>query len=81
VTVLTFTSMSPDTGPVGTSVIISGAGFTGATDVSFNGVGAVFGVDTDSQITTTVPFGATTGLVTVTSPNGTVSSAADFTVT
>ena len=36
---------------------------TGATSVSFNGTAAVFEVVSPSEITTTVPAGATTGLV------------------
>ena len=80
---LSITGLAPTSGPVGTSVTITGTGFTGATDVSFNGVsaGAGFSVDTDSQITATVPAGATTGLVSVTTPNGTVQSPTAFTVT
>src|SRR5206468_6653683 len=36
----TITSFTPTSGPVGTSVTISGTNFTGATVVTFNGVGA-----------------------------------------
>jgi len=34
------TSFTPDSGPAGTSVVLTGTNFTGATDVSFNGVAA-----------------------------------------
>ena len=38
----TIDSFTPDSGPVGTSVVISGTGFTGTTSVSFDGVEATF---------------------------------------
>ena len=50
--------ISPPSGPVGTPVAISGTGFTGATAVKFNGTSATFTVVSDSQISTTVPSGA-----------------------
>jgi hypothetical protein len=60
------TSFAPASGAVGSSVVITGSGFTGATGVLFNGTAAtVYTVDTDNQITVTVPVGATTGVVTV----------------
>jgi hypothetical protein len=63
-------------------VVITGSNFTGATDVTFNGTSAiVFIVDADSQITVTVPIGATTGKIAITTPIGTGQSATDFTVT
>jgi IPT/TIG domain len=74
-------SFAPITGPVGTAVTILGTGFTGATSVRFNGVSATFDVGSAVQITATVPTGATTGLVSVTTPNGSASSAESFTVT
>jgi hypothetical protein len=48
-------------GPVGTSVTITGTGFTGATAVTFNGTPASFTVDLSTQITAKVPAGATDG--------------------
>lgn len=72
---------SPASGPVGTIVSVSGSSFGGATGVGFNGVAAVFSVVSPTQISATVPAGATTGKVTVTTPGGTASSASSFTVT
>jgi hypothetical protein len=69
---------------VGTSVTINGTGFTGATGVSFNGTSvgsANFTIASDIQITATVPQGATTGQISVTTPGGTATSSTDFTVT
>lgn len=71
---------TPTSGAVGTSVTINGANFTGATAVRFNGVSATFTVQSAAQITTTVPSGATTGPISVVTPNGTAASAAPFTV-
>ena len=71
---------APASGPVATGVTLTGTGFTGATGVAFNGVAADFTVDSDAQITATVPTGATTGAITVTSPGGTGTSATSFTV-
>ena len=74
-------SLSPSSGSVGTPVLISGSGFSGATSVSFNGTNAAFVVDNSSQITATVPAGATSGTITVITPCGTAVSPVAFTVT
>lgn len=75
-------SFSPPSGPIGTIVVLTGSSFTGATDVSFNGIPAItFSVNADSQITVTVPFGATDGLISVTTAIGTGFSATPFDVT
>jgi hypothetical protein len=68
------TGFSPSSGPVGTSVTINGGGFTGTTAVMFNGTAGTFTVNSDSQITATVPAGATSGPISVTTPSGSVSS-------
>ena len=76
----TITSFSPTSGPVGTSVTITGTNFTGATAVRFNNVTASFVVNSSTKITATVPVGATTGLISVTGPGGTATSSTNFTV-
>lgn len=73
------TSFTPASGPVGTSVTVTGTGFTGVTAVAFNGVGATFTFNSDTQITATVPSGASTGPIAVTTPGGTAQSATNFT--
>jgi uncharacterized protein (TIGR03437 family) len=77
----TISSFSPGSGAVGTSVTISGANFTGASAVRFNGTSAGFSVNSASQITATVPSGATTGPISVVNAYGTATSAGTFTVT
>lgn len=77
----TISSFSPGSGAVGTSVTISGANFTGASAVRFNGTAASYTVNSASQITATVPSGATTGPISVVTASGTATSAGTFTVT
>jgi uncharacterized repeat protein (TIGR03803 family) len=67
-------------GRVGASVTILGTNLTGATGVSFNGTEASITANSASEIKTTVPTGATTGFVTVTTPSGTLTSNAPFRV-
>jgi hypothetical protein len=76
----TIAGFSPSSGPVGASVTVTGTAFTGATAVTFNGVSASFTVDSATQVTATVPAGATTGPIGVTTPGGTATSVSSFTV-
>ncbi len=59
---------------------ILGQGFSGTTSVSLNGTPALFTVKSDTFIEATVPAGATTGYVTVTTPSGTLTSNKPFVV-
>lgn len=59
---------------------ILGQGFTGATNVSLNGIPAEFAVKSDTFIEATIPAGATTGYVTVTTPTGVLTSNVPFRV-
>jgi len=68
-----FVETRPTSGKIGAQVIILGTDLTGTTSVSFNGIPAEFTGST-SVIHTTVPVGATTGIVTVTTPSGVLSS-------
>jgi|SRR5579863_5638193 len=63
-----FVATRPTSGAVGAKVTILGNNLTGSTSVTFNGTPATFTVVSPSEITTTVPTGATTGTVEVTTP-------------
>jgi uncharacterized repeat protein (TIGR03803 family) len=73
-------NFSPSGGPVGTQVVITGNSLTGATKVAFGSKKAIFSVDSYTQITATVPAGAVTGKIQVTTPGGTAVSPTAFTV-
>jgi uncharacterized protein (TIGR03437 family) len=76
-----FVETNPTSGTLGAVVIILGTNLTGTTSVTFNGTAATFTVKSTSEITTTVPTGATTGTVQVVTPGGTLSSNVPFRVT
>jgi YD repeat-containing protein len=81
---LAIAEFTPDRGPVGTAVTIYGVGFsaTAANNaITFNGVAAAVSSASPTTLTTTVPTGATTGLISVTVGLKTASSAKPFTVT
>jgi hypothetical protein len=67
------TGLSPASGAAagGTSVTITGTGFTGATAVDFGTTAASFTVNSATQITATSPAGTGTVNVTVVAPSGT----------
>jgi uncharacterized repeat protein (TIGR03803 family) len=73
-----FVETIPSSGKLGAKVIILGNNLTGTTTVSFNGTPAKFKVVSDTEITTRVPKGTTTGPVTVTTPSGTLTSNVPF---
>jgi uncharacterized repeat protein (TIGR03803 family) len=75
-----FVKTVPTVGSVGEAVTILGTCLTHATSVTFNGTAATFIVVSGSEITTTVPTGATTGKVKVVTPHSTLSSNEAFRV-
>ncbi|MBW7571357.1 beta strand repeat-containing protein [Caproiciproducens faecalis] len=78
----TVTAISPTSGPVagGTSVTITGTGFTDASAVKFGAANATaFTVNSDTQITATSPAGSGTADVTVTAAGGTSATGFQFT--
>lgn len=78
------TSIAPISGPVGTTITITGTNFdpvASSNAVNFNGTAAVApSASTATSLTVTVPVGATTGPVSVTTANGTGTSTGNFTV-
>lgn len=74
-------SFAPTSGPSGTEVVITGVSLTQTTKVTIGGKVASFTVNSDTQVTATVPTGAKTGKITTTTPGGTATSATSFTVT
>jgi uncharacterized repeat protein (TIGR03803 family) len=65
-------------GRAGKTIEIFGQGFTGTTAVAFNGTPANFKIVEDTYMKATVPKGATTGLVTVTTPTRVLTSNVPF---
>ncbi len=74
-------SFSPPSGPVGTQVVITGTSLLQTTTVTIGGAKATsFTVNSDSQVTATVPAGAKTGKITIATKGGKATSAKKFTV-
>jgi uncharacterized repeat protein (TIGR03803 family) len=76
-----FVETQQTSGKVGSTVKILGTNLNSATSVTFNGTAAVFEIVAGSLITATVPTGATTGYVKVTTASGTLVSNQRFRVT
>lgn len=75
------TSFTPSSGVVGTQVVLTGVSLTQATKIAFGGKAAAFTVNSNSKITATVPTGAVTGKIDITTAGGVAASATSFTVT
>ena len=82
----TIGDVSPGSGAPDTQVTITGTNFGcescvgGVNSVKFNNVSAQFHVDSPTQVTATVPAGATTGPITLQTIGGIAQSAGDFVV-
>jgi hypothetical protein len=75
-------SFTPSSGAVGISVTITGVSLKQTLAVSFNGIPATtFTVKSDTEVIATVPTGATTGKIEITTKGGNTFSAGSFTVT
>jgi hypothetical protein len=70
---------SGSAGVVGDKVTITGTNFISAIGVTFNGVPAEFTIDSATQITAVIPFGASTGPVVVSTISN-ASAGSNFTV-
>jgi YD repeat-containing protein len=74
-------AFSPHEGLPGDRVTFTGVGFgDGVSNVSFNGVSAHIVSVVPSTVVAEVPEGATTGLVTITTPHGSVTTTTPFTI-
>jgi uncharacterized repeat protein (TIGR01451 family) len=71
---------APALAGAGTNVVINGLNFTGAKTVEFGGVTASFSITADTQISATVPGGAKTGPIMVTSSSGSFTTSSNFVV-
>jgi uncharacterized protein (TIGR03437 family) len=75
------TGLNPASGFAGNTVTLTGTGFTGVTGVRFtNNVAATFTVNSDMQITATVPNGAVTGVITLSRTGCPDAQSASFTI-
>jgi YD repeat-containing protein len=75
--------ITPDAGPIGQTVTIYGTGFSAtpsSNSVSFNGTSASITSASTTSLVVSVPGGATTGTISITSPNGSANSADPFVV-
>ncbi len=76
----TIASFTPASGGVGTAVTVTGSNLTGASALRFNGTPARFTVLSATSIVTGVPSGATSGVLSVVTPDGTATSSTAFSV-
>jgi YD repeat-containing protein len=80
---LSLINFTPTSGPIGASITIYGTAFSATASqntVTFNGVTATVVSATTTKIVTTVPTGATTGLISVATTGSPVLSSSAFTV-
>jgi hypothetical protein len=76
----TVSSVAPTSGPVGSTVTVTGTGLAGARKVAVHGKRATVVSDGPTAIVVVVPRKATTGPVTVVTAGGKVTSTMLFTV-
>jgi hypothetical protein len=77
----TVSGFSPASGPIGIKVVITGKGLIQASKVTFGSKNATFVVNSDTAVTATVPTGAVTSKITITTPGGKAVTKTAFTVT
>jgi uncharacterized repeat protein (TIGR03803 family) len=76
----TISGFSPTTGRPGSQVVITGKGLAQTTKVTFGGVASTSFIKSATQVTATVPAGAVTGKIKITTTGGTATSSGTFTV-
>jgi YD repeat-containing protein len=80
---VTLVEFTPNGGPIGAAVTLYGTGFSptpSQNTVTFNGTAATVTASTATSITTSVPSGATSGTIGVTTPLGSATSSTPFVV-
>jgi hypothetical protein len=77
-TVPTISGFSPTFGAVNSTVIVNGGNFINPTTVKIGGVTASATVTSSTQISATVPSGATTGPIFVSTANGSFTTSSNF---
>ena len=78
---LSITAFTPASGPAGTVVDIKGVGFTSTSTVKFNGTNATTTYIGPGEVKATVPTGASTGPIWLTTTTGTVQTRTKYTLT
>jgi IPT/TIG domain len=76
----TISTLSPASGPIASTFSLQGSGFEAAQVVKIGATKATFSYVSPTELTVSVPVGATSGPVTVVSTGGTVISSGNFTV-
>ncbi len=76
----TVTSFTPTSGPMGTTVTVTGTGFAAPTKVSFGGITVTATVVSATKLTLKVPATAPSAKLVVTTPGGKATSSGTFTV-
>jgi lysophospholipase L1-like esterase len=74
------TSFSPTTGAVGATVMVAGTALSGVTGATIGGVAAPITSNSATSVGLTIPTGAKTGTIALTTAAGTATSASSFTV-
>ena len=80
VSTLSIAGFAPASGPVDSTVTVTGAGFTAVQTVKLGSLAASFTALSDTQLRFVVPAGAQSGTIELTAPGHTVLSASAFTV-
>jgi len=82
-TTVSISEVTPNSAAIGSPVTIYGTGFSttaASNTVTFHGTAATVATATTTQLVTTVPTGATSGTIGVTTPNGSATSGGAFVV-
>ncbi len=73
-------SIFPSSGHIGTTVTINGSGFAQTTSIKFGAITGYIGSRSSTRVTVTVPSGAKTGSIYLTTTGGTATSPSSFIV-